>query len=134
MQVIVWTQPNGLLAVCIPTGHVPIETVIAKDVPREAAHRIVDTSAFPLALDDVMFDAVRQTDTGGFTVDIEAARALVLARVNQAAIAESRRRADNTATGVPNVPDDATWLANLEASRAAVAAAGTIDALRTLLA
>lgn len=134
MQVIVWTQPNGALAVCIPTGKVPLEDVIANDVPGEAVHRVVDTADFPLALDDVLFDAVRQTNAGGFTVDIEAGRELALARINQNALAESRRRADNTAIGLANTPDDTAWWADLDAKRAAVAAADTIDALRALLA
>ena len=51
-QVIIYEQ-NGQVAICIPTGELPIEAVLAKDCPKGAM--IVDTSALPTAND--FFDA-----------------------------------------------------------------------------
>ena len=52
-QVIIFTNENGGVSICIPTGELPIEEVLAKDCPKGAM--IVDTSALPTAND--FFDA-----------------------------------------------------------------------------
>jgi len=44
-QVIVYTNNNGGVSVCYPTGELPIEEVLAKDCPAEAI--IVDESQLP---------------------------------------------------------------------------------------
>jgi len=44
-QVIIYKQ-NGQVAVCIPTGELPIEQVLAKDCPKDAI--IVDSSELPI--------------------------------------------------------------------------------------
>lgn len=131
-QVIVWTQQDNTLAVCFPTGEIPIEEVAAKDVPADVAYRIVDSDTFPLPMNDPFFDCLRLSDSG-FSTDLDAARALTLARVNDSARAEARRRQENTSIGLPNDPDDATWLAALQSKRAAVETATSLDQLRTYL-
>jgi hypothetical protein len=45
MQVIIYSQDNGRLAVCTPTGELPIEKVQAKDTPSDSV--IVDSSSLP---------------------------------------------------------------------------------------
>jgi len=45
MQVIVYAQNNGQVAVCYPTGELPIEEVLAKDCPAGAV--IVDNDLLP---------------------------------------------------------------------------------------
>ncbi len=54
-QVIVYTQENGQVAVCIPTGEMIIDEVLAKDCPQGAI--IVDESALPQGEDAKYFDA-----------------------------------------------------------------------------
>ena len=44
-QVIVYSNQNGGVSVCIPTGELPIEEVLLKDCPEDAI--IVDDSALP---------------------------------------------------------------------------------------
>jgi len=44
-QVIIYTNDNGGVSVCIPTGELPIEQVLAKDCPAGAI--IVDDSTLP---------------------------------------------------------------------------------------
>lgn len=132
MDVIIWTQANGTLAVCIPTGELPIEDVIAKDVPVDVAHRVVDTSFLLLSLDDPFFYALREVNDS-IVIDMAAARALTLTHINNGARADVRRRQENTSIGLPNDPDDATWLAALQSKRAAVEAATSLDQLRTYL-
>lgn len=46
-QRIIYTQPDGTVAVIIPTGELPIEQVVAKDVPEGVPYEIVDASDVP---------------------------------------------------------------------------------------
>ena len=50
MQVIIYSQDNGQLAVCMPTGELPIEEVLAKDCPEGAM--IIDDSELPQGEDE----------------------------------------------------------------------------------
>jgi hypothetical protein len=52
-QVIIYSQDNGQVAVCYPTGELPIEEVLAKDCPDHAF--IVDEADLPQ--DQTYFDA-----------------------------------------------------------------------------
>lgn len=45
MQVIIYTNSNGGVSVCTPTGDISIEEVLAKDCPEGAI--IVDSSVLP---------------------------------------------------------------------------------------
>lgn len=45
MKVIIYTNENGNVSVCVPTGELPIEAVLAKDCPSHAI--IVDSSELP---------------------------------------------------------------------------------------
>jgi hypothetical protein len=44
-KVIIYSQPNGQVAVCYPTGELPIEEVLTKDCPEGAI--IVDNDTLP---------------------------------------------------------------------------------------
>jgi flagellar biosynthesis GTPase FlhF len=46
-QRIIYQAQNGIAAVVIPTGELPIEQVLAKDVPAGVAAEIVDVSVIP---------------------------------------------------------------------------------------
>jgi hypothetical protein len=48
-QVIIFSNSNGGVSTCIPTGEISIEAVLAKDCPKGAI--IVDSSALPTAND-----------------------------------------------------------------------------------
>ena len=50
MKVIIYTNENGNVSVCAPTGELPIEAVLAKDCPSHAI--IVDSSELPEADND----------------------------------------------------------------------------------
>lgn len=57
-QAIIFTNDNGGVSVCIPTGEISIEAVLAKDCPKGAM--IVEQSALPTAND--FFDAFELVD------------------------------------------------------------------------
>jgi len=54
MNVIIFSNTNGGVSVCVPTGELPIEQVLAKDCPSGAI--IVDDATLPQA-DNDFFDA-----------------------------------------------------------------------------
>ena len=121
IRVIIYTNENGNVSVCTPTGELPIEEVLAKDCPEGAI--IVDASILPEA-DNDFFDAWRLVN-GSVTVDIAAAKSIQLARINAAAKQEAQHRATNAAIGVPNALSDAEFITMLDGKRAAVNAATT---------
>jgi hypothetical protein len=57
-QAIIFTNDNGGVSVCIPTGEISIEAVLAKDCPKGAM--IVEQSSLPTAND--FFDAWELVD------------------------------------------------------------------------
>ena len=75
-QAIIYTTDAGNVAVCIPTGEISIEAVLAKDCPKGAM--IVEQSALPTAND--FFDAWELAD-GKVTVSLAKATELTKKRL-----------------------------------------------------
>ena len=121
-QVIIYTNTNGNVSVCIPTGELPINEVLAKDCPAGAI--IVDDSTLPQGADAQFFDA---WELNGSTVTVNFAKAqtVKLAQFNANAVQEAQKRQLNTLAGIANTPDDATFTAKLASDRASIAAATT---------
>jgi hypothetical protein len=128
-NVIIYAQSNGQVAVCVPTGELPINEVLAKDCPAGAI--IVDDSTLPKGADAQFFDA---WELNGSTVTVNLAKAKEhkLTRYNAEALQEAQKRQLNTLAGLTNTPDDATWSAKLTADRAAIASATTTTELATI--
>lgn len=78
-NVIIFTNDNGGVSVCIPTGELPIEQVQAKDIPAGVKSYIVDASTLP-ENDNDFFDAWEQTK-GVVTVNVDKAREITKARL-----------------------------------------------------
>jgi hypothetical protein len=72
-QRIIYQNSEGGVSVIIPTGEVPIEDVIAKDVPAGVEYSVVDENDLPS--DRYFREAWRATD-GGVEIDIEAAKGI----------------------------------------------------------
>jgi len=124
-QVIIYSQ-NGQVAVCTPTGELPIEEVLTKDCPEGAI--IVDDSNLPQGSDAQFFDAWELNGTT-ITVNLEKAKAHKLRDFNAAAIKLAQTRQLNTLAGIPNATSDADFSAELTACRVAIASATTTDNL-----
>jgi hypothetical protein len=127
-QVIVYTNDNGNVSVCYPTGELPIEDVLAKDCPEGAI--IIDVDALPQGEDD-FFDAWRLVD-GVVVVDLAAAKAIYSVRFDIAAKIDAQSRAMNIAIGIANDVSDVDFIAGLTAKRAAIAAATSTAELRAV--
>ena len=121
-QAIIFTNDNGGVSVCIPTGELPINEVLAKDCPAGAI--IVDSSALPQGADAQFFDAWELAD-GQVSVNFEKAKAIKLAQFNAAAVQEAQKRQLNTLAGINNEVADADFSASLAAGRASIASATT---------
>ena len=76
-QVIIFTNSNGGVSVCIPTGEMPIEAVKAKDTPSTSI--IVQDSELPQA-DNDFFNAW-ELNAGIVTVNLDKAKELTRSRL-----------------------------------------------------
>lgn len=76
-QVIIFTNDNGGVSVCIPTGELDIQAVKAKDTPSHSI--IVQDSELPQA-DNDFFNAWELAD-GVVTVNLDKAKELTRARL-----------------------------------------------------
>jgi hypothetical protein len=76
-QVIIYSQANGQVAVCYPTGELPIEDVLAKDCPEGAI--IVENDSLPNEHND-FFDAWELSGTA-VTVNLDKAKAITKDRL-----------------------------------------------------
>lgn len=70
-KVIIYTNENGTVSVCVPTGELPIEAVLAKDAPNHAI--IVDSSELP-EVDNDFFNSWELID-GVVSVNLDKAKA-----------------------------------------------------------
>ena len=77
MQVIIFTNENGGVSVCVPTGELDIEAVKAKDTPNHSI--IVDRSELPEA-DNDFFNAWELND-GTVSVNLDKAKAITKDRL-----------------------------------------------------
>ena len=77
MQVIIFTNDNGGVSVCVPTGEIDISAVKAKDTPSHSI--IVDSSSLPEA-DNDFFDAW-ELHGGVVSVNITKAKELTKKRL-----------------------------------------------------
>jgi hypothetical protein len=76
MQAIIFTNDNGGVSTCIPTGEISIEAVLAKDCPKGAI--IVEASSLPT--DNDFYDAWELAD-GVVTVSLSKAKELTKKRL-----------------------------------------------------
>jgi hypothetical protein len=65
-QVIIFTNSNGGVSTCVPTGEISIEAVLEKDCPKGAI--IVDTNSLPQGVEAQFYDAWELAD-GKVTVN-----------------------------------------------------------------
>ena len=121
-QVIIHTNSNGGVSVCIPTGEISVQAVLEKDCPAGAI--IVDDSTLPQGADAQFFDAWELSGST-VTVNFEKAKTIKLAQFNAKAVAEAQARQLNTLASIENAVSDADFTASLVAGRASIASATT---------
>jgi hypothetical protein len=129
IQVIVYTESDGSVAVCYPTGELPINDVLAKDCPAGAV--IIDESTLPQGAGAQFPES---WDLNGTTISVNFDKAKVekLSQFNSVAVQIAQKRQLNTLAGIPNVPDDAIWMAELTTGREDIAAATTVEELAAI--
>jgi hypothetical protein len=78
-QAIIFTNDNGGVSTCIPTGEISIEAVLAKDVPEDRGARIVNQTDLPIAHND-FYDAWEMDDKS-VTVNLDKAKEITKKRL-----------------------------------------------------
>jgi hypothetical protein len=78
-QAIIFTNDNGGVSTCIPTGEISIEAVMTKDVPAGRGARIVNIVDLPNQHND-FYDAWEMDDTS-VTVNLDKAKAITKDRL-----------------------------------------------------
>lgn len=78
-QAIIFTNDNGGVSTCIPTGEISIEAVLAKDVPEGRGARIVNLTDLPNQYND-FYDAW-EMDATNVTVNLDKAKELTKKRL-----------------------------------------------------
>jgi len=124
-QVIIYEQ-NSQVAICTPTGEIPIDEVLAKDCPQGAI--IVDDSVLPQGSDAQFFDAWELVN-GAITVNFSKAQQQKLNQYNAAALQLTQIRQLNTLAGINNQVTDTDFFAQLTIGRESIANATTTQQL-----
>jgi hypothetical protein len=78
-QAIIFTNNNGGVAMCIPTGEISIDAVMTKDVPAGRGARIVNLTDLPNQHND-FYDAW-EMDATSVTVNLAKAKEITKARL-----------------------------------------------------
>jgi hypothetical protein len=78
-HVIIFTNDNGGVSVCVPTGELPIDKVLEKDVPANRNARIIPAADLPNQ-DNDFFNAW-EMDGATITVNLEKAKAITKDRL-----------------------------------------------------
>ena len=77
-KAIIYTNESGGVSLCIPTGEIPIEQVVSKDVPAVPSF-IVEMASLPMG-DNDFFNAWEQTN-GVVTVNLTKAKEITKRRL-----------------------------------------------------
>lgn len=80
-QVIIFENDNGGVSTCVPTGEIPIEAVMEKDVPKGRGARIVQHSSLPWQNND-FYDAW-EMDATSVTVNLNKAKEITKTRLRE---------------------------------------------------
>lgn len=98
-SVIIYQNPQAdNVCVCVPTGEISIQEVLAKDCPSGA--QIVDSSSLPV--DNTYFNAWRMED-GKVYVDLDVAREIATSNLNNWARGAVAKLAEDEAIGIRSV-------------------------------
>jgi hypothetical protein len=77
-QAIIFTNDNGGVSVCVPTGEISIDAVMTKDVPADKGARIVNLTDLPR--DNDFYDAW-EMNSKTITVNIDKAKEITKKRL-----------------------------------------------------
>ena len=125
-QVIVFTNTQGSVSVCYPTGEISIQDVLTKDCPAGAV--IVDASSLPQG-NNAFFQSAWVLSGNTISINILKAIEQQNSTLNQLVYNESAHRAVKTLSGLSNVLSDADWKALVDTAKSAISSSTTTDQL-----
>ena len=129
-QVIVYSESDGSVAVCYPTGELSINEVLIKDCPAGAL--IVDESTLPQG-PGALFTEAWELNGSTITVNFDKAKEEKMVEFNQSALVVAQKRQANTLIGIPNVPDDTVFMAQITTGRNGITTATTLQELADIV-
>jgi len=130
MKIIVYKNDIGSVSICVPTGLIPIEDVLAKDCPNGSL--IIDDSELPQG-DNAQFYYAWELVDNKIVINFSKAQTIALEKFNAKSLEEAKLRQLNTLSGINNTLDDATWLSILTNGRQEIENAKTTSDLMGVL-
>ena len=127
-KIIIYTNENGNVSICFPTGVIPIEQVLLRDCPPNAI--IVDSSILEGL--DIEFSNAWKIVNNKIVVDFDKAKSLYIEKINMLAKQEAQNRMINNMTGIINDISDADFINILNAKRLSVNNAKNIEDLKLI--
>jgi hypothetical protein len=125
-QVIVYTNSNGGVSVCVPSLNQNINEVLEKNCPDQAI--IVDSSTLPSGADAQFFNSW-ELNGSSISVNFTKAQSQQTSVLNKLVYDESGHRAVKTLSGSSNVLSDNDWKALVATSQSSISSATTTDQL-----
>jgi len=131
MKVIIFTNEQGGVSVCVPTDEANINLVLTKDCPAGAI--IVENSTLPTSYDNNIFFSAWELHGEEIIINIDKAKETTTSMVNSYAISESQKRLINNMSGIDNNPSDEVFKNILATARSNISAANSTDDLVAIL-
>ena len=125
-QVIVFTNQEGCVSICYPSGEISIQEVLSKDCPTGSL--IIDSSALPQG-NDSQFQSAWVLNDDSISINISKAIDKQNSNLNQLIYSESAHRSVKTLSGSSNVLSDNDWKALVATSQSSISSATTTDQL-----
>jgi hypothetical protein len=125
-QVIVYSNSNGGVSICNPSGEIPIQSVLNKDCPTGAV--IIDSNSLPQGSDSI-FKSAWVLSGNIITVNISNAIIQQTSTLNQLIYNEYAHRAIKTISAIDNVLSDVDWNTLVSAAKANILSSTTTDQL-----
>jgi hypothetical protein len=127
-KIIVYNHLDGHVIVNYPTGEVPLEQVLERDIPSNTQYYILDKTELPTGSDDNFFESW-ELNNGKIVVNINKAIQMAQSRLNNLAYEESKHRSAKLSIGLQNVLNDNDWINLLNTSRANISSSTTTTSL-----
>jgi hypothetical protein len=131
VQVIVFTNSNGGVSVCVPTGELSIQETQTKDTPSGSV--IIDDSTLPQGDDAQFFNSWVLNGTT-VTVNQTKAQTQAVSILDQITYSEAQHRLSKVGSGLTNVLSDTDWLALIATAKSAINTSSNTSALLSSIA
>jgi hypothetical protein len=128
MQIIIFKNSQNKISVTYPTNELSIEEVLVKDCPAGAV--ITDSSILPNSFE---FMDAWEFNNNVITINLEKAKEIKIAKINETATSLAKQRQLNDLIGVNNGLSQEEFLASINSKRTAATNATSIEELNAIV-